>query len=89
MTNYEWLVKQGLGALMDWRSKTCSYCASRDVDGRCVGDSCRSGIEAWLEAPHVEPDSWEKLFDDIQRVGHATHTQDDWIDRARKLAGVE
>lgn len=67
MTNYEWLVKQGTGALMDWRSKTCSYCASHTAVDRCDGDSCRSGIEAWLEAPHVEPDSWEELSDDRQR----------------------
>lgn len=35
---------------------------------------------------HVKPDSWDRLFDDVQRTGHAPHTNDEWIKRAKALS---
>ena len=66
-TNIEWLYENDLETLITMTAGECSECK---YDPDCAKAFCRCERK-WLEAEYeeyVEPDSWDKIEDDMIRI---------------------
>ena len=75
MNNYEHLMQGGIDALMEWKQlaiDTCYVCTRSGCSVRYVTSQhsfleCADGQRAWLEAEYKEPDTWERLLEDLDK----------------------
>ena len=98
MTNLEWLRTLSITDMAHelMFHKCSNYC----LDGRCYKQDefeCTRGVLAYLSAEHEEPDSWERLEEDVAAaISNGPDGQFEGMSiavplvrRAKKLAGVE
>lgn len=69
MNNFEHIMQGGVKALMnilltcDTFVNSCEYCAYKGTEHDV--HACLNGFRAWLESEYIEPDSWDKLLEDL------------------------
>lgn len=66
MNNYEHIVQGGVDGFIGWAllygCYRCSY-SPNECERYCI-----EGQRKWLEAEYIEPDSWDKLLEDLERT---------------------